>query len=537
MRQERRRDDVGKGAESLQAQWFGKICSNHHDVDPIELSFSKWRSSLMQPIYRQMNLIAPEVMARCGRLLKWLPVILLIGVQVTLFQRGYRQSADDAALTLIYLQGWDAIWTYATEIAQAHGRIGMYVVGPLNVVAAYWVGYAPVRVLLVGLYFLTLAGFARLAGRWLGDTIRYPLLVLLVAVHPVAFEHMPPNAYPLQNTLPFLLLLMSRLILTHQNATAAGQRGSTMRWIGYGVFFFALLMNEYAFVFGFALVVMECLSPVRLTGARFTFKKWLSLLLSRVRVDAIVIAAAFTVYLAYRVYHPSQYDGNVPDALTQVGRWLATSVRHVVAGTMLVRIDGSLLRLPSAGLALAVIFGLAAYIASVKSLPRALGTRLEASSVLAVFALSLFVVLPVASTAKQQSWCMDYGSCGFLDSRISYLWFVLGCLLSVLFALRVLAHGRYLKAGTYAVSACIAVASSMTFAYSWAQSSRMEEISQAWRRADAFACGQPGIGPEDVSMIDPGNDVVMHAWVSRDEFWSNYVALSRGKHLCTFRTR
>lgn len=491
----------------------------------------------MQAIDRQMKLIGPDVRARCRRMARWLPVGLLIGLQVALFQRSFRQSADDAALALIYLQGWDAIWVYSVEIAQAHGRIGMYVIGPLNVVAAYWAGYAPVRVLFVGLYFLALAGFARLAGRWLGDTVRYPLLLLLVATHPVASEHMPPNAYPLQNTLPFLLLLVSRLILTRQNGTAASYGGFAMRCIGYGVFFFALLMNEYAFVFGSALVAMECLSSVHRAGPSVTFKRWLSLLLARVRVDSIVIIAAFAVYVAYRAYHPSQYDGNVPDALVQVGRWLTTSVRHVLAGTMLVRIDGSLLRLSSTGLALAIVFGFAAYIASVKSLPSALGARLEIPSVLTVFALSLFVVLPVASTAKQQSWCIDYGSCGFLDSRISYLWFVLGCLLCVLLALRVLTQGSRLKAGTYAVSACVAVASSMTFAYNWAQSNRMKEISQAWYRADALACEKPGIGPVDVSSIDPGNNVVMHAWVLRDEFWSNYVALSRGKRLCAIRAR
>lgn len=474
--------------------------------------------------------LARKFASRRARFFTHAALFILVLMQVALFMQGYRQSADDAGLALVYLQGWDAIFGAAHAVAQDHGRIGMYAVGPINAVASYWSAYPIAQALFVFLHFLVLVLFAKLAGRWFGQGVGDALAVVLVVVQPLAFEHMPPNAYALQNTLPFLLVLCARLACPPSRAQGT-RPPRFMALLCWGVFAVSLLFNEYAFVFGLAIVSMELWLSLERAGPRAWSPDGLAPVLTRHAPELVALALAVAAYATYRALHPSQYDGNTADAMDKTMRWAVTSVHHVLAGTMLVRLDSSAIRLPAAGLASALAFATVAWFATRKAGLGSEVRQVSLASATAASVLAIAVVMPVTSTAKQQSWCLEFGSCGFLDSRMAYLWLILAC---VLLAHRVLqaAAVRLSKVAAARTFALLtAAAAFITFSYNWLQSGRMSEASEPWRRADALACRPDSAGPFG-PRIDPDDSVVMHAGVDREAYWRTYISLQRAVDSC-----
>lgn len=460
-------------------------------------------------------------------------LLVLVCMQVVLFMQGYRQSADDAGLSLVYLQGWDAIWGAGHAVAQDHGRVGMYAIGPINAFASYWSAHPAVQALFVFLHFMVLVLFARLAGRWFGHGLGDALAVVLVVAHPLAFEHMPPNAYALQNTLPFLLLLGARLVAPVTQGPNTGLRRG-MAVCCWAIFTLALLLNEYAFVFGLAIVSMEIWLGLERAGKHAWSPSGLAGILGSHAPALLGLVVAAVAYAAYRALHPSNYDGNTADAIGQVVRWIKTSLHHVLAGTMLVRLDSSVAKLPMAGLASASGFAIVAWFATRRARFYAETTNTSLASAAVALMLAIAVVMPVTSSAKQQGWCLEVGSCGFLDSRMAYLWLVLTCVLVAHRVLQSMSIPWWQVASVRTFAVVVGIAAFITFSYNWLQSDRMWEASQPWRRADALAC-MPDSAEKFRSRIDPGDAIVMHAWINRETYWRTYVFLKRAAGTCRGR--
>ncbi|MDR7068206.1 hypothetical protein J2X02_001023 [Pseudoxanthomonas japonensis] len=481
-----------------------------------------------------MSRMAGDVVGTTGDRLVRAAVLLLVAVQIVLFSSGYRLSADDAGLTMSYLEGWDSTWAYAQGAAEQHGRIGMYVVGPMNAIASYWSSSFAVRVLFAALHFLVLLLFARLAGRWFGNDTGGVLAIVLVAVHPLAFEHMPPNAYGLQNTVPFLILLVARVYCLRPPLAGEGPHPIRV-WLGRGMFVAGLLFSEYAFLFGFALVAMECWLTLLGSGGRMWSMAGVRDAARRQVADVSMLAAALAIYALYRWSHPSHYDGNVPDGVAHAWRWAETSVRHVLAGTMLVRLDSSVLRLPAVALAIGLVAAVTGGLAVRRLLPAETGPHATLASAGMALLLSLLVVMPVASTVKQQEWCVDGGVCGFLDSRMAYPWLILACVLVLHWLLRAAAAREWARPASRVASLVVAFAVLITFAYNWRQAGWMREASAPWQRADALAC-QPASNKGVRSLIDPGGAIVMHPNVDPESYWRDYLKRQADRPACAMRT-
>ncbi len=463
--------------------------------------------------------------------LAWGLLLFLVMVQVALFLPGIRQSADDAGTTMLYLEGWKATWAQGVGVAHEHGRIGMYVLAPINAFAAFWSAQPWAQAGFIALHFLVMGMFSRWAAFWFGRNTGFFLAVVLVAVHPLTFEHMPPNAYPLQNTVPFLLLLCARVWSLHLAARASPADHGLSRWLARGLFFLGLLFNEYALVFGSSLVAMEMWLSLRglawLGGKGVAWRQmW------QRHGDCIVaLMLALFVYLAYRWLHPSHYDGNVPDGVTHLSRWARTTFGHMLAGTMLVRLDSSALRLPLAGWIVGLLFACAAGLAARGTRWQADGRKPGVTDVAFALLLAIFVVMPVTSTLKQQNWCVDHRVCGFLDSRVAYLWIVLACVLALGMAARAV-WGRISPNMLARVTALgVAAAAFITFGYNWRISGQMAAASEPWRRADALACDLAPLSPVR-GRIDPQNVVVMHPDVDPEAYWKRYTALQGKRRGC-----
>ena len=81
---------------------------------------------------------------------------------------------------------------------------------PLNVIGAYFVDFFAFRVFVVGLYYTVLLLISIYVAKLVRANIALLLFVVAVRLNPLDYNHLPPNAYPLQNSVPFILILLLR---------------------------------------------------------------------------------------------------------------------------------------------------------------------------------------------------------------------------------------------------------------------------------------------------------------------------------------
>ena len=457
-------------------------------------------------------------------MLLWACALSLACLQMWLFTRGYRLSADDAGYLDGFMSGADSVLRIAGLTARDSGRIGMYLMWPLNAAGAYLAGSMPGRVLIVAAHASVLFLFARYVARLARTDIGLLMFTALLCVHPLAFEHMPPNAYPLQNTVPFLLILLARTGLL-EGADPGPLRSGLLR----ALFVLAMWVNEYAFQFGTALVAGEYLLwMARRRGPGVApWRCAQALLRNRAfGLDVAGVLAVLVPYLAYRGLHPSHYDGNQLQGIHDLGRVVHTGVGHVLAGTTFGHLDPQVIFATPLALAAALVAGALAFTCLWFTLPRLLALRSPLKWASTTLVLVAYVTFPLAAVTKQQAWCVDGGVCGYLDSRTSYFGVVLAmaCVASWLLA-RAERHG--LRRSTLLVlGAAGGFACMLTYAGNWRQAERMATVSAAWTRADALACNASMAPDSDgalLELIDPQSLVTLHPQVDRADFWKRYL--------------
>ena len=133
-----------------------------------------------------------------------LPVLIgacaffLVVVHGYLFTIGYRLSADDIGSHHLILKGISSALLEINAAAISQGRIGSYVYLPLNVIGAYFVDFFAFRVFVVGLYYTVLLLISIYVAKLVRANIALLLFVVAVRLNPLDYNHLPPNAYPLQ---------------------------------------------------------------------------------------------------------------------------------------------------------------------------------------------------------------------------------------------------------------------------------------------------------------------------------------------------
>ncbi len=458
----------------------------------------------------------------------WVCVLLLLCLHMAPFTEGFRRTADEVEFLDASMQGWTAIWAMTEKLAVTQGRLGFWLTVPINALASYFADVPLLRVVYVAAHFCVLALFAVYVSVVLADRAAAPLLLVLVSLQPLCGrdEYMPPVAYPLQNTLPFIMLLVARCVIVTADRRCDGHR-TGHRIAAHGLGMVAMLTTEYAFLLATSLMMFEHAvrfartavgveRPARRLSPSTLLVKRAGTSLSLIDVTCVAIVLA--IYLGYRLLHPSTYEGNVLDGSLEVGRLLWTTVRHVFAG-MSVSHD----LIPASDLPWWMwLAGLLVFATTALSLHLSLlEVRFRAPLPLiigACAAMILYVSFPIAANGRQQRWCLEGGACGYLDSRLSYL----GVAVVVLATLTALARWHSRRIVVSLATTTIALLAALTFMDNWWRSQAMRLDAEPWERADLLACN-PALQPESdallVRIVDPDGSVPFHPLTIRAPFW------------------
>jgi hypothetical protein len=444
------------------------------------------------------------------------------------FAIGYRLTADDVLFLHLWMEGPRAIWSFTDAYAIGQGRIGFYLLMPLNILGSWLSGFAAARVAIVVLYLLVPALFAIYAARLLMAWIALPVFLVWLVLDPLAFEHMPPVAYPLQNTIPLLIVLGCRI---ERLAARQGDGASRLRTVAsYLLFTLAMIATEFAGLFAMAILGGEWL--LRLAVRREKEGSLYPALRSLVSEAETLLEAGSVItmlglYAGFRLLHPSAYDGNSMDGISAIGPLIETTFRHLLAGTVLPRIrPRNLSGVPAVGWLASLVAGCAMAAAWIPALRGAATGRLPVMAVIVYGILAAtLVTLPISGTQKQQLWCVSGSTCGYLDSRISAL-----CVTLVLAFAAVSLVGHVQAQRRPFARAVLGLAAGLVFTltsvHNWHVSHAMTAVAAAWSRANELSCF-PELQPQDPELfrilVDPDRRIPFHPGADQAGFWRLYL--------------
>jgi hypothetical protein len=471
-------------------------------------------------------------------ILTWLALAVVVLLQAQPFTYGYRRSADEIEFLRATFGGWSTVEAYSRALAADQGRLGFLAVMPLNILGAYLADGYLARWIFVLLHFGVLAAFAAYFSIISAASVTRPLLVVLTALQTIGGNHdyMPPISYPLQNTLPLLVLLIARCTILLVKPHGSGAR--YVLWPARIVFLLAIMTTEYAFLFATALLAAEYgFAMGRLwRGGASPVAALLGVIRQRVFLqDVTIVSLALIAYLMYRRLHPSVYVGNVIDAGLEVGQLVETIARHILAGTIFSRGPFDIGSLPGEAVPIVLLVGfltaacLFCVLDDVRDLPSPVVTA--SASVLA----AAFVTFPLAGNARQQVWCLDNGACGWLDSRISYLAFAVIVICMIALVLRTLPNGRAALTVVAMVSGAIGLVAAMSYARNLHDGLAMAADAKAWERAANLACHPEVQSIDDRSLlrsIDPERLIRFHPTTDKVDFWRGYMESLRAVRPC-----
>ncbi|MEM5544805.1 hypothetical protein WNY61_18900 [Sulfitobacter sp. AS92] len=447
------------------------------------------------------------------------------------FLTGYRLSADDVYFTYIALQGPKTVLETARWIAEGQGRVGFLYLQPINMFAALMSEVFIWRLVFVTLYFSTVWLIFVYAGKVLKLSIAPFSFLIFLALHPLGFEHLPPTTYPLQNTLPFLVLVSCRLV-----ALSYGERGGWSvlnRLLQFG----AMLATEFALLLGIVMVAAEVFANHPLSLRRPL--SWLRALVKDVRVwiEIVTLGLVVGVYIAYRLAHPSGYEGNSLAGIGNLSALIGTTWHHINDGLVLPRFSSRFLKVPLSVWTGTALSGLAMYAAILLTLRIPFGKKVSLAAVAAFLLISMiFVTLPVSASLKQQGWCQGTGHCAYLDSRTSILGVVLLLAVAGVTALQHSPHRRFGELRRHLVACVTAVIFALGGLHHWHVAQDMLRYDRVWKSAQLLAC-TPNLVPETPAqlydLIDPGHVVPFHEDEAPLRFWPLYLETVRRQSDCS----
>ncbi len=470
---------------------------------------------------------------RMRRALRRLPtlhllVLGLLVVHAASFLTGFRLTSDDVMYGEIFAKGPDYLRQRAWNSAANQGRLGFLLLQPLNYIAAYYAEFLTARLLYVGLYFLQVVlAFYLLAKLFRQKTAAFFLLIFL-AVHPQAYEHLPPNAYPLQNTVPFLLVLSLHLLLARDRALSAWATGAA-----YGGLLIGYFSVEYAWLLGCGIFAVQLGERIPLSGVSLGGALRQVATTTALRRHLLVLIVTVVGFLLSKAVLPSTYDGNqVPAALDLAGAGKTVAL-HIVDGTTarrFFRISWDLSLVDYAGIAVAGL----AYLWLMLRLLGSLSVdtadpernRRFVMRVLALTAAAVVVTLPLAITDKQIGWCANNMTCAYLDSRTSALFVVALIGLAALHLLQVVGAGQVGRLVRFGFSALFAMIFAATLLHNRTIANQMQVLDDSWRAARDFACFAPYSGVDRSrfgALVDPDGRLPARDAAKRQEVWADYI--------------
>ncbi|MBL8583263.1 MAG: hypothetical protein JNL61_13690 [Rhizobiaceae bacterium] len=464
---------------------------------------------------------ARSIAATGGDSLIWAAGLCLAVANGALLVRGYRIAPDDAMFYAFALRGWDAVMAETAKTAYEQGRMGSFIIIPLNVAAAYLSDHLAFRWLCVALNYAVFALFALWAERVLATRCAAVLFLILAALNVTDYFHFSPVSFPLQNTVPFLAVLGARLLAFRAATMPPAFRRCAAVLVGWALLLFGMIATEYGFLLATAMLACEIV--VRALRQRAETGLLRPAVVARFFAPEIAACAlALALYVAWRVGHPSTYGGNQFAGPERLPQGLLTAAAHVFVPVALPY--ANLLRpLPFPAPVWMVVAASAGLVGAVAA-HAAQGRLTVIPRPLAVAGMSMacafYVVLPVAMTLKQQERCLQRFGCAFLDSQMAYLF--MGVAIAAM-AGWLLTRFRPTPRGGIALTLSVAFgfAAALTFFNNLRMTNDMRRIADVWDRAQTAVCAQELPLPL-ATYFDPGGAAAMHEQVDREAFWTLY---------------
>ncbi|MEM8596366.1 MAG: hypothetical protein AAGF76_07865 [Pseudomonadota bacterium] len=452
-------------------------------------------------------------------------LIALAALQIPVLTTGFTVSGDDVEALGVALQGPRAVLDEAMVVIARDGRLGGLTIFPLNALGAWLASDAMARTGMAIAYL----GVPALVSLWLArvwaPAAGALAFVVWSALHPLGLPHLPPQAFPLQLTVVFLVILMA-LLLMGEGQGWRGRAAALLLVLG-------LVAHEYGFLFGAALIGGGWLSRLlRAEGSGHARLR--ALVASRATLlEGGVLTIAFACLAGFLALSSGDYDGVSGAGLAQPDRVALAALGHVVSSTTLPEWDLRLFDLSGPAWAAAVARGALAGIAVLLLLPRLqLAWPVAALGALYTLAALALMTVPIVSAEKQQRWCLDNGDCHYLDTRMAIFGVVVLILIGLSLLPRVFAARRLTHGVAAAVMAVLATGTG--FENEWEAERRLAPLMRPWERATRLACF-PELQPsEDLRLaraIDPWGQVASHPWIDVNGIWRRFVAsVDQGRH-------
>lgn len=453
-----------------------------------------------------------------GERLTWAAGLCIAVIQGFLLVRAYRIAPDDAMFYGVALRGLDAAWAETLNTAMHQGRVGAFVIIPINIAATFLSDHVAFRWLCVALNFAVFLLFSLWAARVLAANCSAAIFLGLVALTVTDYFHFSPVSFPLQNTLPFLAILAGRLLLVRPVPPARPALPMSVSVPGMVLFILGMIATEYGFMLGTGLLAFEMMRHRLAAESQVAPRP--RVVIRRFAGDLAACALVLMIYFAWRFFYPSSYDGNQLASLMRLPYAIATGLAHMVMPLALPY--ATLLRpipFPGAAWAFAALvpgviaaLGLFAARRELPALARPLTVAVTA------VACALYVVFPVSMTLKQQERCFERYGCAFLDSQMAYLFMVAACVAIAAWILALTAQHRRDRVAA-ALSVAFGIAAAFTFYDNKRLTDDMRRISDVWDNAQMRVCeGEPT--PPLAALFDPGGTTAMHEDVDREAFWT-----------------
>lgn len=455
---------------------------------------------------------------------------------------GYRMTADDIYFQNVAFGGVHGIFESAQQFAISQGRIGQYVSVPLIILGSYLADIFWVRALYVALYFLLFFLVSRYVAKLLKADVTlflFALMVSLTNIGPQIYNHLPPTAYPLLISIPLLIIIS--LKLWKQNWLYNRVALNPLRQMMYAfLMIFAMLINEFAFLFGTGLLLLQWSSALSRSVGFEKEKKdgQLKLNIKDYHIESVTIALVLSIYAIFRLTFPSSYSGNTPDGLLNISAIFYTLTGHILSGTSLpllidwhtqivsISSPRQLIETATNGqILIALMFGvMTAYLIftlTIKTLPQIRYLWAIGGAVL----FAIYVTLPTAVTQKYQLWCASH-NCVYIDTRISYYGLIIAAGLGALMILTK-SRGSFIQSWLRMVFALlIGAMASHTYLNNELLRETMKEYTQAWDRAQQYICA-PNAAPENdknlLHTLDPKGLIQYHGQFPIMPYWINYM--------------
>ena len=447
-----------------------------------------------------------------------LSALVITAAYVAMFSYGYWLNADDIMFLQFSMEGFRSSIDNAYLYATAQGRIGQLFQMPLNIVASYFFANPFARYLYVSFFFLSFYLIFVFFDKISKNQVRKISYVIACALCAVHFFHLPPNSFPLQNTVPFIVITLIRIKIYDIRNLGSGRK--LILIVLSGIYAVAMLASEYSFLFGTGLIACEHASYL-IEAPKAYFRTRLRPFLT----DLISVFLSLIPYIVWRSLHPSQYDGNAIDGLSNVGTALNVWMMHTVGlltmplehGANLEQISPvSAIAIASIGILVAIGLGTASY-----------KTRFTARSLafgLVLIAFAFYMTFPASMTSKQQQWCTQMGACLFLDSRAAFPILIYG-LVSIVagsLALLPLPHKIRATVGAALIGAITLLAMATTHHNLWINSF-MQTRMAIWEQARSVACQQTYTPGNAQSLADPTKQIDIHPHLDPNHFWYLYL--------------